>query len=86
MYMVFVLHGLHKDLESVRNQVSTNPNIPSVQELIDRLLQVPPPEASSAFGSQIDSESLVLVFNSTEHGGQGHGCGGSRGGQGCGSP
>ncbi|RDY00177.1 hypothetical protein CR513_16679, partial [Mucuna pruriens] len=33
--MVFVLHGLHKNFEDVRNQIPINPNIPIVEELID---------------------------------------------------
>ena len=41
LYMIYVLHGLHKNFELVRNQILTNLNIPIVENLIEWLVQVP---------------------------------------------
>lgn len=60
MCMVFVLHGLHKDMESVRNQILTNPSVPTTVDLIDRLLRVPSPETTLGVGLQSGSESSAL--------------------------
>lgn len=51
---------LDNDYESVRNQTLTNPNIPTVVELIGRLIWV----ASSEVDSQTTSKSFVFVSNS----------------------
>ena len=82
MCMVFVLHGLYKDLESVRNQILTNPSIPIVENLMDRLLRVPPSE--TMIGSSSGSESSAFFSNTTNRGGRGHGRSG-RGGRGSGN-
>ncbi|XP_057422899.1 uncharacterized protein LOC130716883 isoform X3 [Lotus japonicus] len=74
LLMVLVLHGLHKDYESIRNQTLTNPGIPTVAELIGRLIRVPPPEIDS----HTASESSVLASNSF---GRGRGRGGRDGGR-----
>lgn len=80
MFMVFVLHGLHKDLESVRNQTLTNPNIPTAEELINRLLRVPSSATSARLESHTASDSSALISNSFESGGRGRGRkGGGRG-------
>ena len=80
MLMVFVLHGLHKDFESVRNQTLTNSDIPTVEDLISRLLRVPSPIVSIGDDSQTDSVSSIFISNSTDRGGRSHGR--SRGGRG----
>ncbi|XP_057430639.1 uncharacterized protein LOC130723554 isoform X1 [Lotus japonicus] len=78
LLMVLVLHGLHKDYESIRNQTLTNPGIPTVAELIGRLIRVPPPEIDS----HTASESSVLASNSFGRGrGRGRGRGGRDGGR-----
>ena len=82
MCMVFVLHGLHKDLESVRNQILTNHSVPTVENLMDRLLRVPPSE--TMIGSSSSFESSAFFSNTTNRGGKGHGRGG-RGGRGSGN-
>ncbi|KAG6501800.1 hypothetical protein ZIOFF_041684 [Zingiber officinale] len=75
MYMVFVLHGLHKNFDSVKNQVLTNPNIPTVDELIDRLVRVPLTDGS--LKTEVDS---AILFTNSDRGGRGRGRG--RGGRG----
>lgn len=75
MYMVFVLHGLHKDFDNVKNQVLTNPNIPTVDELIDRLFRVPLTDES--LKTEVDS---AILFTNYDRGGRGRGRG--RGGRG----
>lgn len=40
MFMVFVLHDLSKEYSSVKGQALTNTTIPTVEELIDRLIRV----------------------------------------------
>ena len=81
MCMVFVLHGLHKDLESVRNQILTNPSVPTVENLMDRLLRVPPSETMTGTSSFSGSESSVFFSNTTNRGGRGRGARGGRGGR-----
>ncbi|XP_074590740.1 uncharacterized protein LOC141846603 [Curcuma longa] len=75
MYMVFVLHGLHKDFDNVKNQVLTNPNIPTVDELIDRLFRVP--LTNESLKTEVDS---AILFTNSDRRGRGRGRG--RGGRG----
>ncbi|KAG6480122.1 hypothetical protein ZIOFF_063600 [Zingiber officinale] len=63
------------DLTSVKNQVLTNPNIPTVDELIDRLVRVPLTDGS--LKTEVDS---AILFTNSDRGGRGRGRG--RGGRG----
>ncbi|CAH9069278.1 unnamed protein product [Cuscuta europaea] len=81
MCMVFVLHRLHRDFDSVRNQILTNPNIPTAEDLIGRLLRVPAPSGIESVGPHVDSEFSALVSRSS-YGGRGRGR--DRGGRGTG--
>jgi hypothetical protein len=40
MCPIFVLHGVDKDFEIIRNQIFINPNIPIMEELIDLLISI----------------------------------------------
>lgn len=60
MCMAFVLHGLYKDFEYVQNQILTNPNVTTTNELIG-LLRVPHSEAMSGVGSHPSSESPAFL-------------------------
>lgn len=60
--MVFVLHGLHKDFDNVRNQLLTHLNIPLVDELIERLLWIPSSGENIGTGFSLGLESSA--FNS----------------------
>lgn len=42
MFMIFILHNLHKAYGSVWDRTLTNPSIPTVGELINCLIQIPP--------------------------------------------
>nr|KYP52075.1 hypothetical protein KK1_025985 [Cajanus cajan] len=76
MFMVFILQGLHKDYGSVRDQILTNPVIPTVEELIDRLIRVPSPEADP----HTESESFAFISSTADRGSRGRGRG--KGGRG----
>jgi len=41
LYMVLVLRGMHPDFDHIRDQVLTGQEVPSLKNLITRLLQVP---------------------------------------------
>ena len=41
LYMVIVLHGMHLHFDHIRDQVLTGQEVPSLKNLITRLLQVP---------------------------------------------
>nr|KYP76032.1 Retrovirus-related Pol polyprotein from transposon TNT 1-94 [Cajanus cajan] len=75
MFMVFILQGLHKDYGSVRDQILTNPVIPTVEELIDRLIRVPSPEADP----HTESESSAFISSTADRGSRGRGRGRGRG-------
>lgn len=68
-----------RDLDNVRNQVLNNPNILSMDELIDHLLRVTSSKRIVGIDSSTCLESLVFLSNS---GGKGRDRGGSRGGHG----
>lgn len=61
MCMLHVLHGLHKDFESVCNHIRTNSTIPTLDELMGCLLQIPYLETTSGIGSSTNSESSAFV-------------------------
>ena len=84
LYMVFVLHGLHRDFESVRNQILTNAAVPKVEDLINRLMRVPSPTTTFGSSSQAISDSSAFISHSNNRGGRGCGYGG-RGGRGTGN-
>nr|KYP49899.1 hypothetical protein KK1_028398 [Cajanus cajan] len=69
------VHGLHKDYGSVRDQILTNPVIPTVEELIDRLIRVPSPEADP----HTESESSAFISSTADRGSRGRGRGRGRG-------
>jgi hypothetical protein len=80
MIMVFVLHGLHKKFEYVRNQTLTNSEVPMLEVLFDRLLRVPSPNESINTDVAAPIESSMLMSNSANRGGRGRGRrGGGRG-------
>ena len=43
LYMVLVLRGMHSDFDHIRDQVLTGQEVPSLENLITRLLRVPSP-------------------------------------------
>ena len=43
LYMVLVLRGMHPDFDHIHDQVLTGQEVPSLENLITRLLRVPSP-------------------------------------------
>ncbi|KAI5398191.1 hypothetical protein KIW84_063832 [Lathyrus oleraceus] len=78
MFMLFVLHGLSKEYSSVKEQVLTNTTIPTVEELIDRLVRISLP--SDDTHTTHESSAFVSNFSNGGRGGRGRGRGC---GQGC---
>ncbi|KAI5381827.1 hypothetical protein KIW84_040793 [Lathyrus oleraceus] len=79
MLMVFVLHGLSKKCSSVKDQAITNITIPTVEELIDRLVRVSLP--SDDTHTTLESSAFVSNFNNGGRGRLGRGRGRGRGGR-----
>lgn len=84
--MIFVLHGLQKNYESVRSQVLAAPDIPSTESLITRLVRLHSSEGPEMNESKVGIESSAFVSNFAGRGGRGRGYGGGRGGRGGGRP
>ena len=80
--MIYVLHGLHKNYESVRSQILTAPDIPSTEKLIDRLIRLPSQEGTKVNGPQTGVESSAFANNFSSRGGRGCFRGAGRGGRG----
>lgn len=75
MYMVFVLHSLYQKFENLRNEVLTNLNIPTTEELINHLLWISWTDEPPKSNSEVDSTTSLTKFCHQErrHGTGGHG-------------
>ena len=66
--MPYILRGLHKNFASVQNQILTNSNVQSVENLIKRLLRVPSPIEPSDGATLATRDSLAFFthFNNRD--------------------
>ncbi|PIN01865.1 hypothetical protein CDL12_25630 [Handroanthus impetiginosus] len=80
LYMALVLRPMHPDFEHVRDQILTGQEVPTIENLVTRLLRVPSSKNSS---NAVEIQTSAMVANSGYRSGQG-GCGnrGGRGGRG----
>ncbi|RZB80784.1 hypothetical protein D0Y65_030482 [Glycine soja] len=70
LYMVLVLRGMHPDFDHIHDQVLTGQEVPSLENLITRLLRVPSPKIG---GNSVDSiETSTMVSNREGRGGHGN--------------
>ena len=77
LYMVLILRGMHPDFDHVRDQVLTGQEVPSLENLITRLLRVP----SSIGGNSVNTiETSAMISSRGGRGGRGNR--GGRGGRG----
>jgi len=79
--MVYVLHGLHENYESVMSNILSASDIPSAEDLIRRLTRLPGPKGLGGNMSHTDMESSAFVSNFAGRGGRGLSRRGGRGGR-----
>ena len=65
--MVFTLIGLRPDLETVRDQILSNPSVPSLDDVFARLLRI---SSTQTLPSDSTSDSSMLVSQTNPQGGR----------------
>lgn len=61
--MINVLHGLHKNYEPVQSHFLISLKIPSIKNLINRLIRLPSREGTRVNASQTGDESSAFASN-----------------------